>query len=224
MLAGPEPAAEDWPAPARLARWLAGEAVAGGPAPQTLVLPEGLKLGTLELQPDWTHEAAQLGHRWGVLALAGTALLAGLLAIARQTTRQWEAGRQQQRQLAGHLLHAREQERRRLARELHDELGQSLTALHAEAAVVGLLTGPSPPPGAADALQQSAQAMRRLLGQMQEGLQRVLADLRPQALDRFGLPRALQALAAQPRRSHDGQPLQVSLHLPEPWRLSLIHI
>lgn len=239
VLAGPEPAPPTWLLPARLARWLAGDTLAQAPAQHTLVLPEGLKLGTLELHPDWTHEAQQLGHRWAVLALACAALLGGLLWIARQSTRQWEATRQQQRQLAGHLLNAREQERRRLARELHDELGQSLAALHAEAAVVELLSAapPAAPPAAAPpptdgeppgptplaspvppALHQSAQAMRRLLGQMQEGLQRVLADLRPQALDRFGLPSALHALVAQPRRHADGSTLHSVLHLPEAWQ------
>ena len=211
LLAGPEPAPEVWPWPARVTRWLAGAPLAQAPVQHTLVLPEGLKLGTLELHPDWTHEAQQLGHRWAVLTLACAALLGGLLWIARQSTRQWEATRQQQRQLAIHLLHAREAERRRLARELHDELGQSLTALHAEAAVVALL-------GTEPTLNQSAQAMRRLLGQMQEGLQRVLADLRPQALDRFGLLSALQALVAQPRRHADGRPLHAELTLPEAWQ------
>lgn len=212
VLAGPEPAPEVWAWPARVARWLAGAPLAQAPLQHTLVLPEGLKLGTLELHPDWTHEAQQLGRRWGVLALACAALLAGLVGISHQTTRQWEATRQQQRQLAGHLLNAREQERRRLARELHDELGQSLTALHAEATVVELLSADASP------VKPSAQAMRRLLGQMQEGLQRVLADLRPQALDRFGLAQALHALVAQPRRHADGSALHTVLYLPEAWQ------
>lgn len=211
VLAGAEPAAPPWPWAARLTRWLAGPLTAA-PA-QTLVLPEGLKLGTLEVAPDWRHEAAELGRRWSALALGGMALLAGLLLIARAHTRQWQALQRQQRLLALQLLQGREQERRRLARELHDELGQSLAALHAEAAVVGLLA--TQPPNGAATLQRSAQAMRGLLGQMQDELQRVLADLRPQALDRFGLGAALQGLAAQPRRLADGHLMQVALVLPE---------
>ena len=44
-----------------------------------------------------------------------------------------------------------------------------------------------------------------------EGLQRVLADLRPAALDRFGLAVALSALVAQPRRRADGSDLAATL-------------
>jgi signal transduction histidine kinase len=119
--------------------------------------------------------------------------------------------RQRQQQLTLHLLQAREAERRRLARELHDEMGQSLSALQAEAAAMGLMTQALPQAAA------SAQAMARTTAQLLDGLQRVLADLRPQALDRFGLAVALQSLAAQPRRRPDGSELLVRLKLPTPW-------
>ncbi len=119
--------------------------------------------------------------------------------------------RHRQQQLTLHLLQAREAERRRLARELHDEMGQSLSALQAEAAAMGLMTQALPQAAA------SAQAMARTTAQLLDGLQRVLADLRPQALDRFGLAVALQSLAAQPRRRPDGSELRVRLKLPTPW-------
>lgn len=244
---------------ARLAHRLAGGGADDWLQRHTLVLPEGLKLGTAEIVPDWDHEGRQLGHRWALLAAAGATLIGVLVlaswgvaralapanqilgALARlaggdtgvrlppmrlrelhhiahgfnEVAGQWESTRQQQRQLAAHLLQAREAERRHLARELHDELGQSLSALQAEAAAIELMS--SGPADGSPRIAASAQAMRRTLGQTLDGLQRVLSDLRPQALDRFGLPAALQALAAQPRCRPDGSALQVRLHLSQPW-------
>lgn len=107
----------------------------------------------------------------------------------------WSATTARQRLLTERLLQVREEERRRLARELHDEMGQSLAALRAEAEVVATLAGQSLPQ-----LQPSADAMSRTTAHLLEGLQRVLSDLRPPALDRFGLGEALAALVAQPRR------------------------
>jgi len=121
------------------------------------------------------------------------------------------ATERQQQQLAEHLLQAREAERRRLARELHDEMGQSLTALQAEAAAMRLMTT------RLTQAAQSAQAMCDTTAQLLDGLQRVLADLRPQALDEFGLPVALRSLTRSPQRRSDGGALQVHLSLPEPW-------
>ena len=66
---------------ARLARHLAGDDAPDWLQRHTLVLPEGLKLGTAEIVPDWDHEGRQLGHRWALLAAAGATLI-GVLALA----------------------------------------------------------------------------------------------------------------------------------------------
>jgi two-component system sensor histidine kinase UhpB len=83
-------------------------------------------------------------------------------------------------------LAAQERERLRVARELHDEIGQTLTAvtLQAERAAEG------DPAHASAALQRVADAVRVSL----EEVRRIARELRPEALDDLGLVNALIAL------------------------------
>ncbi len=104
-----------------------------------------------------------------------------------------------QRQLAQRLLSVREEERRRLARELHDEFGQSLASIRAEASVAA--------EDAADRLpelQPSLSAIGRITATMMENLQRILHQLRPVALETFGLRASLEQLADTARRTRPG--------------------
>ncbi|HEX6777571.1 MAG TPA: ATP-binding protein [Ktedonobacterales bacterium] len=95
---------------------------------------------------------------------------------------------------AGRVLRAQEEERRRLALELHDQTGQSVTALalHAEA-IVQRLKGETNPA----ALQARFQAERlTLLAQKTlEEVQALSRQLRPPMLDDLGLAAALRWLA-----------------------------
>lgn len=123
----------------------------------------------------------------------------------------WVALIEEQRRLALRLLDVREEERRRLARELHDEMAQRLSALQAEAAVSAALAERHADP----ALLGGAQRIASLTAQALDGLQQVLHELRPAALDRFGLGPALQALVDSPRRRPDGEPIACRLVLPD---------
>ena len=95
----------------------------------------------------------------------------------------------QLRQLASHLQTAREEERRILARELHDEIGQTLTAIKLELArAVASLQRDKLSPSSVDRLQS-------LIGLAEIGLatvRRLATDLRPAALDHLGLAAAIQ--------------------------------
>jgi two-component system, NarL family, sensor histidine kinase UhpB len=86
-------------------------------------------------------------------------------------------------------LAAQEAERLRVARELHDEIGQSLTAvtIQAERAADG------EPELAADALRRVADAVRDSLDEVR----RIARELRPEALDDLGLVNALIALCTR---------------------------
>ena len=85
------------------------------------------------------------------------------------------------------MLAAQERERRRVARELHDEVGQTVTALMLE---VGQAADDSPEPQAAR-LREIQDAARQLGGD----LQRIVRHLRPDALDDLGLASALTHLS-----------------------------
>ncbi len=89
--------------------------------------------------------------------------------------------------LAQRLIETQELERRALARELHDELGQHCTALRLEASWMARTAEP----------EQAAAAVRRAASTaelMHESVRRLLRRLRPAELDELGLPAALQAL------------------------------
>jgi two-component system, NarL family, sensor histidine kinase UhpB len=85
-------------------------------------------------------------------------------------------------------LAAQERERRRLARELHDELGQSLTGVVLQ--LEGL--GRSAPHELRDPITQVQEAARAGVEEVRE----IARGLRPAALDEFGLRSALITLAA----------------------------
>lgn len=101
------------------------------------------------------------------------------------------------RYLVGRLFAVQEDERRRLARELHDELGQTLNAVKLDAL----------------ALPESATA-RRIAGNA-DHVYRAAADLvrnlRPPALDELGLASALQACVARWRASYPDLAVQLSV-------------
>jgi signal transduction histidine kinase len=85
------------------------------------------------------------------------------------------------------VVHAQELERKRLARELHDETGQALTAI-----LLGLRSVRS----ARDAqeLDRAAEELRLLAVAALEDVRQLAFDLRPRALDDFGLEAALERL------------------------------
>lgn len=96
-----------------------------------------------------------------------------------------------QQRLAHRLLSVREEERRHLARELHDEFGQYLASLNAEAAFARELADEGVP-----ALRPCVDSITRTVEHMMETLQQILHRLRPIGLEEFGLLPSLQQLIA----------------------------
>jgi len=89
------------------------------------------------------------------------------------------------------LVEVQEAERRLLARELHDRVGQNLTALGINLSIVasGLPAGSKPE--LAGRLEECSSLVEGTV----DAMRNVMAELRPHALDDYGLPAALRSLA-----------------------------
>jgi signal transduction histidine kinase len=109
------------------------------------------------------------------------------------------------RSLAAHTLQVEERERRRISRELHDETGQSMMFMRMQLEVLeGELDGAL----AAERVRDVRRVMENTIAEVR----RVIADLSPVALERFGLWAAIRRLAG---RIRDTTPIQVFLAMPK---------
>ena len=130
----------------------------------------------------------------GGLSLAtalGVALMASIYVgrLQRQIERQ-RASEQQHREelerLSARLLSAQESERQNLARELHDEVGQALTAVKMD---IGIAMRAGEEPRVKAALAEASELVENTL----RGVRDLSQLLHPSTLDDFGLPTAVAA-------------------------------
>ncbi len=99
---------------------------------------------------------------------------------------------EQLRQLTAHLLYVREEERKRIGREIHDELGQQLTAIKMDVAWIDKKTAPEN-----EAFKTKLKNVISLLDGGNQSIRRILNELRPVILDDYGLLEALKWQAQQ---------------------------
>ncbi|MBV7538193.1 PAS domain-containing sensor histidine kinase [Duganella sp. sic0402] len=92
----------------------------------------------------------------------------------------------QLRQLSAHTEAVREQERKRIAREIHDELGSLLVALKFDVNWIARRVTDREP------VADKCQTMNRLIERAVEDVGRIITDLRPSILDHQGLLAALE--------------------------------
>ncbi|HIQ06576.1 MAG TPA: GAF domain-containing protein, partial [Anaerolineae bacterium] len=116
--------------------------------------------------------------------------LAGQAAIAMHNARLFQnlvQARNQLQVLSTQLLHAQEEERTRIARDLHDDIGQSLTALKLELQMLRADLVEQRPD-----LQEQTDRCVELAGHALERTRALSGELRPPDLDRLGLAVALR--------------------------------
>lgn len=110
-----------------------------------------------------------------------------------------EFSRQQLRQLSAHLQSIREEERARMAREIHDEFGQVLTALKIDTALIERAARKGAMPDVHRILDKTRQ-MTSLIDLTLLSVRRIATELRPGILDDLGLEAALEWQAQEFQR------------------------
>ena len=106
---------------------------------------------------------------------------------AKQVEDQLRASREQLRELSRHLESVREEERTSMAREIHDELGQTLTALKIDLSWLAKRL-----PHEQQSLVEKTESMYALVDRAIQTVKRISTELRPGALDDLGLADAME--------------------------------
>ena len=111
---------------------------------------------------------------------------------SKETEAQLRRSREQMSELSFHLESAKEEERERIARDIHDELGSTLVAIKIETALLG---GKLPAESGGAGLRDKAHSIETLVDRAMSTVSRVARELRPGILKEFGLPAAIECQA-----------------------------
>lgn len=132
-----------------------------------------------------------LGLTLLVLALV---LMKSRVTVARQAQEDLRRSNKELRALSARLRDVREEEAARIAREVHDEIGQMLTALRLDVEwMEKKLASPAP----REELAGKLKSMSLLLDSAAGTAQRVMTELRPAILDSVGLAAAAECYVGQ---------------------------
>ncbi len=151
-------------------------------------------------------DLATLYARFRLIVAAGLALMiAGGALLSIVTIRKIVRLEIETRALSTQLVRAQEDERRAIARELHDEIGQKLSGLLLE---VGSAASAAP----SDTMRSHLQSIAALASNTIEEARRIALSLRPSMLDDLGL---IPALEWQAREVGNRTGLNVEVHADE---------
>jgi PAS domain S-box-containing protein len=145
-----------------------------------IVLPDGSIKYIRDVVYPVTDEAGEVVERYGVIMD---------LTERKRTEEELQRSRDQLRALAARLQSVREEERTKVAREIHDELGQALTAIKID---LSSLSRELP----ADKKPES-ESILKLVDETIQSVRRISTELRPAILDAVGLVAAVEWAAGE---------------------------
>ena len=148
-------------------------------------------------------EAAAIGEAFNRMV----SVLRGNIASERRAAiaeRELSDSRELVHWVAGQI----EQERRSIARELHDELGQSVTAIRSMASSIAQRMR-----GVDEESERAACLIAEESSRLYEAMHGLIPRLTPLVLDNFGLQEALSDLVERTRRSHPGVRIELDAQL-----------
>jgi signal transduction histidine kinase len=133
-----------------------------------------------------------------------------------------EDAENQMRQLSHQLVATQEEERKKLSRELHDHVGQVLTALRMELGRIDRFRSPD------ERVARAVSECRQLVDNMVRTVRDLALGLRPSMLDDFGLQPALEWHVRDVTRRY-GVPVELNvtsdlINLPEPYRTCVYRV
>lgn len=140
----------------------------------------------------------------GALADSFNAMVSEL-EVSQQLVEEKEIARTQ---LLSQLISAQEEERKRIARELHDGVGQALTSILVRTRLLNQATSQGE-------MQSHAEELRSEAAETLAAVRLLSRELRPSALDDLGLAPALERYAGEFSAHYPDLTVDLHVHLPE---------
>ena len=160
------------------------------------ILTSRAVLQMIEAYPRKRGQGYMLATRFPIFDRDGAVSLVGGVAMDitehKQTEAEVRRSREQLRALAAHLQVIREEERSRIAREIHDILGQTLTSLSLDVDWLETHLARSNSTRRPAEIRKRLKSMEALLRTSSRTVQRITSDLRPGMLDDLGLAATLE--------------------------------
>jgi len=134
-------------------------------------------------------------RRWWFITLVTLGIVGAIWLVFRQRVARLRQAHAAQEKFSRQLLDSQEQERQRIAAELHDSLGQSLLIIKNRSFLA--LDSFDDPEAAREQIAEISDASAQAIEEVRE----IAYNLRPYKMERFGLTKTLQAMCQQAERT-----------------------